>query len=75
MPDRILFISSNSPPLTGGMEGLMFETVKLLQRDHRVTFIGPKGSAIYAHDCGGEAQHEVIGSRLIFNLSALVLGA
>ncbi|MCH7750964.1 MAG: glycosyltransferase family 4 protein [Planctomycetes bacterium] len=72
MSDDILFISRNFPPLTGGMERLMFETVKLLQQDYRVTLIGPKGSAAYAKDC--EAVYELSVNPILFNMGALFLG-
>ncbi len=44
-PLRVLVISRNLPPLTGGMERLVANAVTELARQHHVTVIGPAGCA------------------------------
>ena len=40
---KITLVSRNFPPLTGGMERLVFELYKVLARNHEVTLLGPGG--------------------------------
>jgi len=42
---NILFISRNFPPLTGGMERLMYNSYKLLSEEFNCTLIGPHGAS------------------------------
>jgi len=41
---KISLVSRNFPPLTGGMERLVFELYKTLITTHEVSLLGPKGS-------------------------------
>ncbi len=60
-PLRVLVISRNLPPLTGGMERLVANAVVELARRHRVTVIGPAGcsqslpAGITVHDSFGHS--------------------
>jgi phosphatidylinositol alpha-1,6-mannosyltransferase len=40
---KITLVSRNFPPLTGGMERLVFELYQVLVRNHEVTLLGPGG--------------------------------
>ncbi len=42
---KLLFLSRNLPPLVGGMERLLWQTLAVLQDDYEITAIGPRGSA------------------------------
>ena len=43
----ILIIGRNFPPITGGIEKLMWNVFLNFSQHHQITFIGPKGSAAY----------------------------
>lgn len=47
---RVLVISRNLPPLTGGMERLSQHLVAALASEHDVTVIGPPGAAAHVDD-------------------------
>lgn len=54
MKQDILIITRNFPPITGGMEKLMWHVFNNLSEHYRVTLIGPKGSADFVespHRC------------------------
>lgn len=42
---NLLFLSRNLPPLVGGMERLLWQTLVVLRGDYAITGIGPSGSA------------------------------
>lgn len=44
---RITLVSRNFPPLTGGMERLVFELYRGLLAHHELTLLGPKGCDTY----------------------------
>ena len=47
MKQDILIISRNFPPITGGIEKLMWNVFLNLSQHYRITFIGPRGSAAF----------------------------
>lgn len=50
MSKRLMVVSRNYPPLTGGMERLNFHLVQELSRDFEVVLVGPSGAENYAPD-------------------------
>ncbi len=50
MKKRILFITRNFPPLTGGMERLNYHAFEALSDAYDMMLLGPKGCADYAQD-------------------------
>jgi phosphatidylinositol alpha-1,6-mannosyltransferase len=69
-PLRVLVISRNLPPLTGGMERLVANAVNELARKHHVTVIGPAGCAqtlpaqINTHEALGHGAFAYLSSAL-----------
>ena len=56
---KISLISRNFPPLTGGMERLVFELYKTLIRRHDVSLLGPKGCEEHVDSSSGIASTDV----------------
>ena len=44
---RLLFITRNFPPLTGGMERLNYQAFFSLATSHRATLCGPEGASAF----------------------------
>lgn len=40
---EVLLVTRNLPPLIGGMESLLFQCAKLVEGEHRLTVVGPRG--------------------------------
>jgi phosphatidylinositol alpha-1,6-mannosyltransferase len=68
---KILFITRNFPPMTGGMERLMYEAAGILAREYDLTIIGPPGCT--RHAPANTVALEAGASVLSFNFSALLL--
>lgn len=70
---KICLVSRNFPPLTGGMERLVFELYKTLIRRHEVSLLGPKGCDEHVDASSGIASTRVSPTP-VFLLLTLIKG-
>jgi len=70
---KISLVSRNFPPLTGGMERLVFELYKTLIHRHEVSLLGPKGCDEHVDSSAGIASTRVSPTP-VFLLLTLIKG-
>jgi phosphatidylinositol alpha-1,6-mannosyltransferase len=70
---KISLVSRNFPPLTGGMERLVYELYKTLIQTHDVTLLGPKGCEDHVDSTVGIASTPV-SPTLLFLLLTFIKG-
>jgi phosphatidylinositol alpha-1,6-mannosyltransferase len=70
---KITLVSRNFPPLTGGMERLVFELYQILVRNHDVTLLGPGGCNEYVKPTA-HVRSTAVSPTLMFLLFTLFKG-
>lgn len=70
---RITLVSRNFPPLTGGMERLVFELYGSLLREHEVALLGPKGCDKHV-ESSSRFRSTAVSPTPIFLLLTLIKG-
>ena len=61
---RILIVTRNFPPLTGGMERLLQQVFAALAQDYEVALVGPAGSEAYADPVLGRCRPKPLAAFL-----------
>lgn len=68
---RITLVSRNFPPLSGGMERLVYELYRGLSQAHEIHLLGPKGSRQFAIPAGEIRETRITPTPLFLFLTAL----